>query len=58
MTIEEMKFFREGSEYWLQYVVLNGYAFEPNAAGLRKLSRHLDIPVSHLRRRINFYLEA
>ena len=58
MTTNEMKRFREGGEYWLEYVALNGYSFEPNAVGLRKLSRHLDISVSHLRRCISFYLEA
>ena len=58
MTTNEMKRFREGGEYWWEYVALNGYSFKPNAAGLRKLSRNLDISVSHLRQCINFYLEA
>ena len=58
MTIQKRKEFTEGRDYWYEYVRINGYAFEPTDIGLKKLSRELDISVSHLRRRINTFLEA
>lgn len=58
MTLEQTKLARLGRDYWFQYVQLNGYAFEPNTAGLNKLARNLDLNVPHLRKCINIYLEA
>jgi cobalamin biosynthesis Co2+ chelatase CbiK len=48
----------EGKDHWYQYVKLNGYAFEPNEEGLKKLSKDLDISVRHLKKCINIYLES
>jgi hypothetical protein len=50
--------FEDGRNYWLEYVQLNGYAFEPNRAGLRKLSGRHGVAVSHLARCIAAFLEA
>lgn len=47
-----------GESYWLQYVKLNGYSFEPTQKGLEKLSRNLDLNIPHLREYINYFLEA
>jgi len=57
MTTEQMKYAKEGRDYWQQYVSLNGYAFEPNEAGLTKLSKNLDLNKPYLRKCINAYLE-
>src|SRR3990167_9393505 len=58
MTHAERKQAREGQDYWWQYVRLNGYAFEPKNAGLKRLSRNLDVSVTHLRKCIHAYLSA
>ena len=58
MTIEESKKFIEGRDYWLYYVKINGYSFQPNEEGLRKISKLLDLNVPYLRKCINIYLEA
>lgn len=58
MTTDEMKLARDGRDYWLQYVRVNGYSFAPTEPGLRELSRNLDLNVPHLRKCINKYLEA
>lgn len=58
MTIEQRKLASEGSDYWMQYVHLNGYAFRPDRDGLVTLSRNLDINAKHLARCITAYLEA
>lgn len=58
MSIEQRKIATEGSDYWLHYVRLNGYAFRPTRDGLAKLSRNLDVNVKHLARCITAYLEA
>ena len=50
--------FNLGKDYWQQYVNLNGYAWEPNATGLSKLSKNLDLNVSHLSKCITAYLLA
>jgi hypothetical protein len=50
--------FAQGRDYWWQYTKLNGYAFEPNGEGLKKLSRNLDLNIPHLRKCINAFLEA
>lgn len=57
MSIRQMGEWTEGREYWLEYVRVNGYAWQPSRSGLQKLSRLLDLEVSYLSRRINFYLE-
>jgi len=57
-TIEQRKAFELGRSYWMQYIRLNGYAFEPTNTGLSVLSRNLDVNISHLRRHINLFLEA
>jgi hypothetical protein len=57
MTTEQMKYAKEGRDYWQQYVSINGYAFEPNEAGLKKLSKNLDLNRPYLRKCINAYLE-
>jgi len=56
MTKQER--FSEGRDLWLQYVNLNGYAFEPTNDGLKKLSRNLDLNIPYLRKMINFFLES
>ena len=53
-----MRRFEEGRGYWLEYVRINGYAFEPNRAGLRKLSQTNGVALSHLARSITAFLEA
>lgn len=58
MTTEQMKLAKEGRDYWQQYVNLTGYAFRPSEEGLKKLSRNLDLNVSHLRKCISAYLNA
>lgn len=58
MTLSQRRLAEEGRSYWLQYVNLNGYSFEPTETGLQKLSRNLDINVTHLRRCIHLYLSA
>lgn len=58
MTISQRKIAEEGRYYWMMYVQINGYAFRPNAKGLNKLSRNLDLTQAHLARCITAYLEA
>jgi hypothetical protein len=58
MTTEQMKYAKEGRGYWQQYVAVNGYAFSPTEAGLRNLSRNLDLNIPHLLKCINAYLSA
>jgi len=58
MTTTETKESGLGQSYWMQYVKINGYAFEPTERGLKALSRNLDVNVPHLRKCINAYLEA
>ena len=52
-----MKEFSEGRDLWYQYQKINGYARKPNAAGLKKLSRNLDLNIPYMRKRINTFLE-
>lgn len=56
MTKQEL--FSEGRHLWLEYVRINGYAFEPNNEGIKKLSKLLDLNQSYIRKCINTYLEA
>lgn len=58
MTTDQMKLAREGRSYWQQYIKINGYAFCPSEKGLKKLSRNLDLDITHLRKCINAYLDA
>ena len=58
MTTEELKKAGLGKGYWSQYVFLNGYAFKPTHNGLKRLSKDLDLNISHLRKHITIYLEA
>jgi hypothetical protein len=58
MTDDKTKSFELGRDYWMQYVKLNGYSWEPSEEGLKKLSRNIDINIPHLRKCINIYLEA
>ena len=58
MTQKDTEKFYLGKGYWLEYVRVNGYAWEPNQAGLKKLARMLDLTISHLKETINFYLES
>ena len=58
MTTEDMKYAKEGRDLWAEYVRVNGYAFEPIEAGLKKLSRLLDLNIAYIRKCINKYLEA
>jgi hypothetical protein len=48
---------KEGKELWFEYVRVNGYAFNPNLNGLKKLCRLLDLNISWVKKRINLYLE-
>jgi hypothetical protein len=57
MNLEQRHLAIEGRDYWGQYVRLNGYAFQPNVEGLKKLSRNIDISISRLRHCITIYLE-
>ncbi len=50
--------FEEGRSYWIQYVILNGYAFEPTESGLKRLSHDLDVSIPHLRHMIHMFLSA
>lgn len=50
--------FEMGRSLWLEYVRVNGYAFEPKQSGLEKLARLLDLNVPYLRKMINAFLEA
>jgi len=56
--MEIRKKFYLGRDYWFEYVRVNGYSFEPNQMGLKKLARLLDLTVPHVRECINVYLEA
>lgn len=56
MTLEDMKLAKKGREYWLKYVQLNGYSFEPTESGLRVLSKNLNLNISYLRKCIYAYL--
>ena len=58
MLISEMKEFEQGRDYWIEYERINGYAFRPNAKGLKKLSKLLDLNVPHLEKRIYQFLEG
>ena len=58
MTIDQMKYAKEGRDYWQQYVKVNGYAFRPTEEGLRSLARNLDLTVTYLRKCICMYLDA
>lgn len=57
MTVQNMKYAHEGRDYWLEYVRVNGYSFEPTETGLQRLSRLLDLEIGYLRKCINKYLE-
>ncbi len=48
---------REGRDYWYQYIKLNGYSWQQNQTGLEKLSKNIDINIKHLQKYINYYLE-
>lgn len=50
--------FEMGRSLWLEYERVNGFDFSPKPAGLKKLSRLLDLNVSYLRKMINGFLEA
>jgi hypothetical protein len=50
--------FNLGKDYWIQYEKLNGYAFRTTDEGLKKLSKNLDVNITHLRKMINIFLEA
>ena len=56
MTKQE--YFSTGKDLWLEYVRVNGYSFQPNNAGLTKLSRLLDLNKPYIQKCINAYLEA
>jgi len=58
MTTAQTRLAAEGRDYWQQYIYLNGFAMEPTDAGLRTLSRNLDISIAHLRKCIHLYLSA
>lgn len=57
MTIEQNRLFIEGRDYWLQYINLNGYAYNPTETGLRILAKNIDISIGHIRKCINIFLE-
>ncbi len=46
-----------GCRYYLQYLAVNGHG-HPTPAGLRRLSRHLDLSTAFLRQRIRNYLAS
>jgi hypothetical protein len=54
--MDKIKMFEEGRGYWIAYIQENGYSFEPNILGLKKLSRRLDLNVPYLKKCINFFL--
>jgi hypothetical protein len=54
----KIKEFAEGRDLWYEYQRINGYAFRPNEAGLKKLSRLLDLNTPYIRKNINTFLEA
>lgn len=58
MTTDEMRKAKEGKDYWFYYVAINGYSFRPSEAGLKKISRLLDLNLTYLKRCLNLYLEA
>lgn len=58
MIMEDRKLFPEGRDYWYQYININGYAYQPNDAGLEKLSKNIDISVDRLKKCINVFLSA
>jgi hypothetical protein len=58
MTTNQMQLAREGVDLWREYVRVNGYAFRPNAEGLHKLARLLDLRQNWIAKRITAYLEA
>ena len=57
-SFEHRRIFEKGRSFWLQYVQLNGYAFRPNMAGVKRLSQKTNIKQAELRRAINIFLEA
>jgi len=52
------KLFSDGHDLWYEYIRVNGYSWTFNNAGLKKLSRSLDLNIPYLRKRINAFLEA
>ena len=50
--------FETGRALWTEYQSVNGYAFRPTDAGLKNLSRRLDLNIAYLRKMINLFLEA
>ena len=50
--------FEEGRGLWIEYVKVNGYAFEPKDDGLKVLSKRLDLNIPYIRNRINIFLGA
>lgn len=57
-VMDKIKIFIEGRTLWLEYVRVNGYAWEPTEEGLKRLSRLLDLNAPYIRKCINAYLEA
>ena len=50
--------FFEGRDLWYEYERVNGYAFEPNRAGIKKLARLLDLKPLYIQRKINYFLQT
>lgn len=48
----------EGRRLWFEYVAINGYSFTFNDAGIRKLSKHLDLEEKYIRERLMVYMES
>ena len=58
MTTAQTKDAGLGKGYWGEYVRVNGYAFSPTDAGVKKLAKLLDLEARHIRLCINLYLSA
>ena len=58
MITDELKLAKIGKDLWYEYVKLNGYSFDVNQEGLKKLSKILNLNISYMRKCINLYLES
>lgn len=57
MTIEQRKLWSEGQRLWQEYINVNGYSFTFNDAGIRKLSKILDLNQKYIKERLTIYLD-
>jgi hypothetical protein len=57
-SIPSISRFEEGRKLWYRYTEINGYAFEPNTAGISALAQDTGLKPKHIKERINAFLQA